>query len=185
MSWLVAALVVNRISPLSPAVNANSTAHECSSVPTGWLVGSAVLRPAATRKARWHPRKGRQSMNIEVMCRIADGPLRPGELEVTQPVAPLVSWSVSTRDQQQEGDQLDANVQIELHLPDSTVWTGEAYPVADIEPDDEAPGTPTSEQQFPLKVRLRGTGPLRENSIPLHADVVVQRLDALLLKPER
>jgi hypothetical protein len=38
-----------------------------------------------------------------------------------------------------------------------------------------------AEQQFPLKVQLRGTGPLRENSIPLHADVVVQRLDALLL----
>ena len=77
-------------------------------------------------------------MNVEVMCRIADGPLRPGELEVTQPVAPLVSWSVSTRDRPQDGDQLDANVPIELHLPDSTVWTGEAYPVADVEPDDEA-----------------------------------------------
>jgi hypothetical protein len=123
-------------------------------------------------------------MNIEVMCRIADGPLRPGELEVTQPVAPLVSWSVSTRDRPQEGDQLGANVPIELHLPDKTVWTGEAYPLTDVEPDDEAPGTP-AEQQFPLKVQLRGTGPLRENSIPLHADVVVQRLDSILLEHER
>jgi hypothetical protein len=123
-------------------------------------------------------------MNIEVMCRIADGPLRPGELEVTQPVAPLVSWSVSTRDRPQDGDQLDANVPIELHLPDSTVWTGEAYPVADVELDDEAPGTPAG-QEFPLKVQLRGTGPLRENSIPLHADVVVQRLDSILLEHER
>jgi hypothetical protein len=123
---------------------------------------------------------GGQRMNIAVMCRIADGPLRPGELEVTQPVAPLVSWSVSTRDRPQEGDQLGSNVPIELHLPDSTVWTGEAYPVADVEPDEELPGE-AAEQQFPLKVQLRGTGPLRENSIPLHADVVVQRLDALLL----
>ena len=118
-------------------------------------------------------------MNIEVMCRIADGPLRPGELEVTQPVAPLVSWSVNTRDRSQVADQMGSNVPIELHLPDSTVWTGEAYPVADVEPDDEVSGEP-SEQQFPLKVQLRGTGPLRENSIPLHADVVVQHLDALL-----
>jgi hypothetical protein len=123
-------------------------------------------------------------MNIEVMCRIADGPLRPGELEVTQPVAPLVSWSVSTRDRPQEGDKLGADVPIELHLPDKTVWTGEAYPVADVDPDDEAPGTP-AEQQFPLKVQLQGIGPLRENSIPMHADVVVQRLDSILLEHER
>jgi hypothetical protein len=31
-------------------------------------------------------------MIIEVMCRIADGPLRPGELEITQAAAPLVNW---------------------------------------------------------------------------------------------
>jgi hypothetical protein len=127
---------------------------------------------------------GGQRMNIAVMCRIADGPLRPGELEVTQPVAPLVSWSVSIRDRPQEGDQLGSNVPIELHLPDSTVWTGEAYPMGDVEPDEEMPGE-AAEQQFPLKVQLRGTGPLRENSIPLHADVVVQRLDALLLDQSR
>jgi hypothetical protein len=123
-------------------------------------------------------------MNIKVMCRIADGPLRPGELEVTQPVAPLVSWSVSTRDTSQSSDQLDANVAVELHFPDSTVWTGEAYPVPDIDPHDEVPGEP-AEQQFPLKVQLRGIGPLRENSVPMHADVVVKRLETMSLEHQR
>lgn len=119
-------------------------------------------------------------MNIEVMCRIADGPLRPGELEVTQPVAPLVSWSVSTRDTSQLSDQ----VAVELHFPDSTVWTGEAYPVTDIDPGDDVSGEP-SDHQFPLKVQLRGIGPLRENTVPLHADVVVKRLETMPLERQR
>ena len=108
-------------------------------------------------------------MNIEVMCRIADGPLRPGELTVTQPVAPLVSWRINTRASSQADEQL-GDVTVELHLPDDTVWTGDAYAMADGEPDRE-------ERQFPSKVQLRGTGPLRENSIPMHADVVVKRLE--------
>lgn len=115
------------------------------------------------------------SMNTKVMCRIADGPLRPGELVVTQPIAPLVSWCISTRASSQPGDQL-GDVTIELHLPDDTVWTGEAYAVADGDPDREEPGQP-SEHEFPLRVQLRGTGPLRENSIAMHADVVVKRLE--------
>lgn len=114
-------------------------------------------------------------MNTEVMCRIADGPLRPGELVVTQPVAPLVSWCVNTRISSQAADQL-GDVTIELHLPDDTVWTGEVYAVADGEPDREESEQP-SEHEFPLRVQLRGTGPLRENSIPMHADVVVKRLE--------
>ncbi|HEX6403125.1 MAG TPA: hypothetical protein VF003_08210 [Pseudonocardiaceae bacterium] len=114
-------------------------------------------------------------MNTEVMCRIADGPLRPGELVVTQPVAPLVSWCVNTRISSQAADQL-GDVTIELHLPDDSVWTGEVYAVADGEPDREEAGQP-SEHEFPLRVQLRGTGPLRENSIPMHADVVVKRLE--------
>ena len=114
-------------------------------------------------------------MEIEVMCRIAGGPLRPGELVVTQPVAPLVSWGVSTRVSSKAGDQL-GDVAVELHLPDETVWTGEAYAVVDDESDREEPGQP-SEQQFPVKVQLRGTGPLREHSVAMHADVVVKRLE--------
>jgi hypothetical protein len=114
-------------------------------------------------------------MNIEVMCRIADGPLRPAELVVTQPIAPLVSWRVNTRVSSQAGEQL-GDVTIELHLPDDTVWTGEAYAVADGEPDREEPGEPR-EHPFPLRMQLRGIGPLRENSIPMHADVVVKRLE--------
>ncbi|MDQ3827504.1 MAG: hypothetical protein M3325_17985 [Actinomycetota bacterium] len=71
---------------------------------------------------------------------------------------------------------------VELHLPDSTVWIGEAY-VADIEPADEGSG-PQSEGEFPVKVELRGCGPLRENTVPLHADVVVARIDAMLVKQQ-
>ena len=41
-------------------------------------------------------------MMIEVMCRIADGPLRPGELEIAQEAEPLVSWSVITRELSEE-----------------------------------------------------------------------------------
>lgn len=114
-------------------------------------------------------------LNIEVMCRIADGALRPGELVVTQRIAPLVSWCVGTRVSSQAGDQL-GDVAVELHLPDDTVWTGEAYAVVDGEPDRAEPAEP-SEHQFPFAVQLRGTGPLRENSIPIHADVVVKRLE--------
>jgi hypothetical protein len=117
-------------------------------------------------------------MSIEVMCRIDDGPLRPGELEIAQQIAPLVSWSVTTRDKSRS-DQLGKDVAIELHLPDSTVWTGEAY-LADIGADDEQ-----SEDEFPVTVQLRGSGPLRENTVPLHADVVVARIDALLVKDQR
>ncbi|HXT43347.1 MAG TPA: hypothetical protein VN748_04410 [Pseudonocardiaceae bacterium] len=113
-------------------------------------------------------------LNIEVMCRIADGALRPGELVVTQRVAPLVSWCVSTRVSSPAGALGD--VTVELHLPDDTVWTGEVYPVVDGELDREEPGE-SPEHQFPFKAQLRGTGPLRENSIPIHADVVVKRLE--------
>lgn len=111
-------------------------------------------------------------MIIEVMCRIADGPLKPGELDVSQAVVPLVSWSVSTHDGAEAGELPD-HLAVELHFPDSTIWTGEAYPVAAF----EAPAQP------PTTVQLRGTGPLRENSIPLHADVVMQRLRALSPEP--
>lgn len=103
-------------------------------------------------------------MIIEVMCRIADGPLWPGELEVTQAAAPLVSWSVNSRDVAEAWDLPDDTLAIELHFPDTTVWTGEVYPVADVQPD----------------VKLRGIGPLSENSIPVHADVVVKRIDTML-----
>lgn len=118
-------------------------------------------------------------MIIEVMCRIADGPLRPGKLEVTQAAAPLVSWSVDTRDRSEARDLQGNDLAIELHFPDNTVWTGEVYPVADIEPDHQALEQPP-QHEFPLKVQLRGIGALSENSIPVHADVVVRRIDAML-----
>ncbi|MGH3918956.1 MAG: hypothetical protein ACRDSG_07935 [Pseudonocardiaceae bacterium] len=118
-------------------------------------------------------------MIIEVMCRIADGPLRPGELEVTQTAVPLLSWSVNTRDVAEAWDLRGKDLAVELHFPDNTVWTGEAYSVADIEPEHQVPGQ-QPEHEFPLKVQLRGFGALSENSIPVHADVVVQRIDAML-----
>ena len=107
-------------------------------------------------------------MIIEVMCRIADGPLRPGELEVSQVAVPLVTWSVNTREESETGE-LQGDLAIEIRLPDDTVWTGEAYPVTDAESGRESLST----------VQLRGTGPLRENSVPLHADVVMQRIRAM------
>lgn len=107
-------------------------------------------------------------MIIEVMCRIADGPLRPGELEVSQVGVPLVSWSVNTREGSEAGDLL-GDLAVEIHLPDDTVWTGEVYPVTDAETDYESPST----------VHLRGTGALKENSVPVHADVVMQRIRAM------
>jgi len=114
--------------------------------------------------------KERLGMIVNVMCRVADGQLRPGELEVSQPVAPLVSWSLNTRDDSAEwGSQADDFI-VELHLPDETVWTGEAYLVTDADHDSSLP------------VLLRGTGPLRENSIPLHSDVVAKRLDPMLVE---
>lgn len=118
-------------------------------------------------------------MMIKVMCRVADGPLRPGELEVTQTAVPLVSWSVNTRDVSEAWDRRGKDLAIELHFPDKTVWTGEAYAVADIEPDHQVPGQP-SEPEFPLTVQLRGIGALSENSIPVHSDVVVKRIDKML-----
>ncbi|MGH3778424.1 MAG: hypothetical protein ACRDRR_22225 [Pseudonocardiaceae bacterium] len=117
-------------------------------------------------------------MIIEVMCRIADGPLKPGELEVTQTAVPLVSWSVSTRNVSGERDLQGKDLAVELHFPDNTVWTGEVYPVAAIEPD-QVPGPPP-EHESPLTMQLRGIGALSENSIPVHSDVVVQRIDAML-----
>ncbi|MDQ2791255.1 MAG: hypothetical protein M3Y73_16660 [Actinomycetota bacterium] len=123
-------------------------------------------------------------MIISVMCRIADGPLGPGELEVTQAAAPLVSWSVSTRDGSEAWDLQGKDLAVELRFPDNTVWTGEAYPVASIESDRQVPGQPL-EQEFPLKVQLRGIGALSENSIPVHADVVVKRIDAMLTNSQR
>jgi hypothetical protein len=118
-------------------------------------------------------------MIIEVLCRIADGPLRPGELEVTQGAVPLVSWSVSTRDVSEERDWQGKDLPVELHFPDNTVWTGEAYPVADIEPDHHLPGQPPVHESR-LTVHLRGIGALSENSFPVHSDVVVKRIDAML-----
>ncbi|MDQ2881769.1 MAG: hypothetical protein M3Y48_11240 [Actinomycetota bacterium] len=99
-------------------------------------------------------------MIIEVMCRIADGPLRPGELEITQRAGPLVSWSVSTRDGSEAWDPQGKDLAVELRFPDNTVWTGEAYPVEGMQ--------------------LRGSGALSEDSFPVHADVVVKRIDAML-----
>lgn len=122
-------------------------------------------------------------MIIEVMCRIADGPLRPGELKITQAAAPLVSWSVNTRDVSEASDLQGKDLAIELHFPDNTVWTGEAYPVVDVEPDHQGSGQPP-EHEFPLKVQLRGIGALSENSIPVHADVVVQRIQAIGAREE-
>ncbi len=118
-------------------------------------------------------------MIIEGMCRVADGPLWPGEREVTQAAVPLVSWSVDAREVPEGWELLGDDLPIELHFPDSTVWTGEAYPVADVGPGHQVPGQPP-EQEFPLKVQLRGIGPLSENSVPVHADVVVARIQAML-----
>lgn len=110
-------------------------------------------------------------MIIEVMCRIADGPLKPGELEVSQVGVPLVSWSVTTHEGS-EAEPLLGDLAVEIHLPDNTVWTGEAYPVTDPEFDDGSA----------LTVQLRGTGALKENSIPVHADVVIQRVRTISSK---
>jgi hypothetical protein len=107
-------------------------------------------------------------MSVEVMCRIADGPLRPGELEVSQVAVPLVSWLVNTR-KESEAEQLLDDQTVEIHFSDDTVWTGEAYTVTDPELDYDSAWT----------VQLRGTGALKENSIPLHADVVMQRIRAM------
>lgn len=109
-------------------------------------------------------------MILEVMCRIADGPLRAGKLAVTQTAGPLVTWSVDTCDVSRAWELQGNDLAIELHLPGDTVWTGEAY-LADVGPD--------------LQVRLRGTGVLRENSIPIHADVLVQRINSILGEDER
>lgn len=122
----------------------------------------------------------REVMIIEVMCRIADGPLRPGELEITQSAVPLVSWSVSTRDVSEAGDLQGRDLVIELHFPDTTVWTGEAYLVADVESDHQASGS--AEHTSSGTVQLRGIGALSENSIPVHSDVVMQRMQAMVDK---
>jgi hypothetical protein len=89
-------------------------------------------------------------MIVNVMCRIADGQLRPGELEVSQPVAPLVSWSINTREDAAEWGPQASDVAVELHLPDETVWTGEAYLVTEADHESSLP------------VLLRGIGPLRD-----------------------
>ena len=122
-------------------------------------------------------------MIVNVMCRIADGQLRPGELEITQPAAPLVSWSVNTRDVWEAGDLHGADLAIELHLPDTTVWTGEAYPVADVESHHEAPGS--AGHPSPGMVQLRGIGALSENSIPVHSEVAMQRIQAIVAEHQR
>jgi hypothetical protein len=122
-------------------------------------------------------------MIVEVMCRIADGPLRPGELEVTQTAGPLVIWSIDTRDVSEARDLQGSDMAIELHLPGDTVWTGEAY-LADVGADHQAPQQ-LREREFPLRVRLRGTGVLREDSIAIHADVLVQRLSKISGEDQR
>jgi hypothetical protein len=121
-------------------------------------------------------------MIVDVMCHIAGGPPRPAQLTIEHTEIGLVSWSVTARDipqsWQPEGDELP----IELHLPDETVWIGEAYPVGVVEleqPEAEQPAEPLTKV-----VQLRGTGPLRENSIPVHADVVIQRVEALVPEDE-
>ncbi|HZA15648.1 MAG TPA: hypothetical protein VE645_01915 [Pseudonocardiaceae bacterium] len=122
-------------------------------------------------------------MILEVMCRIGDGPLRPGELEVTQTAGgPLVTWSVDTRDVLEARDRQGSDLAIELHLPGDTVWAGEVY-LADVGLDHQVPQQPLEE--FPVKVRLHGTGVLRENSIAVHADALVQRINAILGKDQR
>lgn len=118
-------------------------------------------------------------MIIEVMCCIAGGPLRPGKLEVTQVVGPLVSWSLDTRDRSEARDLQGNDLAVELHFPDNTVWTGEGFSVADIEPDHQVSGQPP-EHEFPLRVKLLGIGALSENSIPVHSDVLVKRIEAML-----
>jgi len=122
-------------------------------------------------------------MIIEVMCRIADGPLRPAELEITQIAVPLVSWSVNTRDVSEAEDLQGRDLAIELHFPDTTVWTGQAYPVADVQPNHQAPGP--AERKSPRTVQLRGIGALSENSIPVHAPVVMQRIQAMGAEHQR
>lgn len=122
-------------------------------------------------------------MIVDVMCRIADGPLRPGELEVTQTAGPLVIWSVATRDVSEASGLHGTDLAIELHLPGDTVWSGEAY-LADVGADHQVPQQ-LPEHELPGQVRLRGTGVLRENSIPIHADVLVQRINAILGSGER
>jgi hypothetical protein len=122
-------------------------------------------------------------MIVEVMCRIADGPLRPGELEVTQAAAPLVSWSLDTHDVSQARNLQGNDVAIELHLPDDAVWSGEAY-LAEVGSDHQVPQQ-LLEHEFPVKVRLHGIGVLREDSIPLHADVLVKRIEAILGEDQR
>jgi hypothetical protein len=117
-------------------------------------------------------------MIVEVMCRIADGPLRPGELEVTQTAGPLLTWSVVTRDVSEALDLQGNDLAIELHLPGDTVWSGEAY-LADVGSDPQVPQQPL-EREFPLKVRLHGTGVLREDSVAVHADVMVKRIHSIL-----
>lgn len=121
-------------------------------------------------------------MIIEVMCRIADGPLRLGELEIIQAAVPLVSWSVNTHVVPEARGWQGKDLAIELHFADHTVWTGEAYPVVEVEPDHQGPGQPPG-QEFPSKVQLRGIGALSENSIAMHADVVTQRIQAMLGEP--
>ncbi|HEX2299671.1 MAG TPA: hypothetical protein VHH34_14355 [Pseudonocardiaceae bacterium] len=125
----------------------------------------------------------REVMIIEVRCRIADGPLRPGELEITQATGPLVSWSVNVREVSEAADLHGRDLAIELHFPDTTVWTGEAYAVADGESDHPASGL--SEPTSPETVQLRGIGALSENSIPVHSDVAMQRIQAMVDKHQR
>ncbi|PZS39147.1 MAG: hypothetical protein DLM62_09825 [Pseudonocardiales bacterium] len=123
-------------------------------------------------------------MIIEVMCRIADGPLRPAELEIIQTAGPLLKWTVSTRDGSEAWDPQGQDLAVELRFPDDTVWTGEAYPVEGIESDRQVPEQPL-EQELPLKVQLRGSGALSEDSFPVHADVVVKKIDAMLANRQR
>ncbi|MGB8994886.1 MAG: hypothetical protein WCC65_06225 [Pseudonocardiaceae bacterium] len=118
-------------------------------------------------------------MMIEVMCRIADGPIRPGELEIAEVAVPLVTWSLSISDVSEERDWEGKDLAIELHFPDDIVWTGEAYPVTDIEPDHQVPGQPP-ERESRSKVQLRGIGALSEDSIPVHSDAVSRRFNAML-----
>ena len=110
---------------------------------------------------------------------------RSGQVSWRSPkqLVPLVSWSVNTRDVSEAGDLQGGDLAIELHFADTTVWTGEAYPVADVESEHQSPAP--SQHKSPGTVQLRGIGALSENSIPVHSDVAMQRIQAMVDKHQR
>ena len=116
-------------------------------------------------------------MVVDVMCRIGDEPFRPAQLVIGQKEIGLVSWSVIVRELPPDWQPPVEDLPLERHLPDGTVWIGEAYPMGAAELEPPAAET---EQPKPRAIKLHGTGPFRENFIPVHADVVLQRVRALV-----